>query len=89
MNKNFILSNKIKPRTPISMTKRTKRGKQEISMRIPDSALIGGIQGGIPEERQRSTISASHSRYIATVYNIMMKEATLRDGQDPAGAWSQ
>ena len=59
-------------------------------MRIPDSALpTGGIQGGIPEERQRSTTSASHRRYIVMVYNIMMKEATLRDGQDPAGVWSQ
>ena len=84
-----MLSNEIKVRTPISMTKRARRGKQKISMRILDSALIGGIQGRIPEERQRSTTSASHRSYIMTVYNIMMKETSFRDGQDPTGAWSQ
>ena len=72
------------------MTKRSKKRKEKITMRIPDTALTtGGIQGGIPEKYQRSTTSATHRRYIATVYSIMMKEAAIRDGQDPAGASSQ
>ena len=90
MNKDFILMNEIKPKTPISMTKRSKKGKEKITMRIPDTALTtGGIPGGILEKYQRSTTSAAHRKYIATMYSICMKEAAIRDSHDPAGAWSQ
>ena len=85
LGKDYVLTNEIKVREPISMRKRNIGGKQEISMRIPNSVLTHGIS----KERQRSSIFASHRRYIATVYQMMLREAALRDGQDPAGAWSQ
>ena len=84
MRKDYVLSNEIKVREPISIKKRKIGGKQEVSMRIPNSVLTGGIS----KKRQRSTTSASHRCYIATVYQIMLRETALRDGHDPEGAWA-
>ena len=59
-------------------------------MKIPDKALtIAGIPGGIPEKYQRSTTSAAHRKYIATIYSMCMREAAVKDGCDPAGTWTQ
>ena len=71
------------------MVKRTKKGKDKIMVKIPESALTtGGIPGGIPEKYQRSTTSAAHRKYIATIYSMCMREAAVQDGSDPAWAWT-
>ena len=85
LGKNFVLTNEIVVRTPITLIKKTRGSRQEVSLTIPES----GIQGGIPIEQQKLTTSSSRCHYIATIYNIMLKEVALRDGRDPAGAWSQ
>ena len=89
LNQNFIFANEVKPKTPIKMVKRLKQGKERITMRIPDTALAtGGIAGGIPEKYERSTTSTAHRKYIATMYSMCMREVAIKDGCDPAGAWS-
>ena len=83
LRKEVILANEVAIKAPITITKRRKNGHNRISMKIPDSALTGRIQGGIPEKYQRSTTSASHRQYIVTLYSMCMKKA----GHDSAEAW--
>ena len=83
--RNLILTTEIAVKTPITLTKRTRGARQEVSLTVPES----GIVDGIPIERPQSTASAARQHYIATLYNIMLKEAVVRDGMDPAGAWAQ
>ena len=80
--RNLILTTEIAVKTPITLTKRTRGARQEVSLTVPES----GIVDGIPIERQQPTTSAARQRYITTLYNIMLKEAVMRDGIDPAGA---
>ena len=79
------MTTEIAVKTLIILTKRTRGARQEVSLTVPES----GIVNGIPIERQQPTTSAARRRYIATLYNIMLKEAAVRDGIDPAGAWAQ
>ena len=79
------MTTEIAVKTPITLTKRTRGARQEVSLTVPES----GIMDGIPIERQQSTTSAARRRYIATLYNIMLREVAVRDGIDPAEAWDQ
>ena len=46
LGKNFVLTTEIVVRTPITLTKKTRGSRQEVSLTVPES----GIQGGIPIE---------------------------------------
>ena len=81
MGRNFVLTTEIAVKTLITLTKRTRGARQEVSLTVPES----GILEGIPIERQKSTTSAARRCYITTIYNIMLKEAAVRDRIDPAG----
>ena len=83
LRKEVILANEVTIKAPITLTKRRKNGRDRISIKIPDSALTGRIQGGIQEKYQMSTTSASHHQYIVTLYSMCMKET----GYDSAEAW--
>ena len=83
--RNLILTTEIAVKTPIHLVKKRRGTTQEVSMTVPES----GIRDGISIDRQQSTTSAARRRYITTLYKIMLTEAALRDGIDPAGAWDQ
>ena len=81
--RNLILTTEIAVKTPIHLVKKRRGTTQEVSMTVPESGIRDGI------DRQQSTTSAARRRYIATLYKIMLREAALQDGIDPAGAWDQ
>ena len=83
--KEYVLTSEVKAKEAIPIVKKKVDGRQVISMKIPASAFNGGIS----KRRQASSTSASHRRYIASIYQMMLREAAVRDGIDPAGAWSQ
>ena len=80
---NLILTTEIAVKTPIHLIKKRRGTTQEVSMTVPESGIRDGI------DRQQSTTSAARRRYIATLYKIMLREAAVQDGIDPAGAWVQ
>ena len=81
--RNLILTTEIAVKTPIHLVKKRRGTTQEVSMTVPESGIRDGI------DRQQSTTSAARRWYIATLYKIMLREAALQDGIDPAGAWDQ
>ena len=78
-----ILTTEIAVKTPIHLVKRRRGNTQEINVTVPASGIRDGI------DRQQSTTSAARRRYINTLYKIMLQEAAVQDGTDPAGAWDQ
>ena len=78
-----ILKTEIAVKTPIHLVKRRRGNTQQINVTVPTSGIRDGI------DREQSTTSAARRRYINTLYKIMLREAAVQDGIDPAGAWDQ
>ena len=78
-----ILTTEIAVKTPIHLVKRRRGNTQQINVTVPKSGIRDGI------DREQSTTSAARRRYINTLYKIMLREAAVQDGIDPAGAWDQ
>ena len=58
-------------------------------VKVPKNALFTKeILGGIPEKYQKTTTSAVHRKYIATIYNMCMHVVAVQAGCDRAGAWT-
>ena len=76
LNKEVILTNEVLPRSKITLVRRKVRIKEDILVKIPKES-----QG------EPHTKGPSHCQYIATIYNLCLKEVVLQDGMDPAGAW--
>ena len=79
--RSHILTTEIAIKTPIRLVKRRRGNTQQISVTVPTSGIRDGI------DREQSTTSAARRRYINTLYKIMLREAAVQDGKDPAGAW--
>ena len=81
--RDHILTTEIAEKTNIRLIKRNKGNNQQVSVTVPTSGIRDGI------DREQSTTSAARRRYINTLYKIMLCEAAVQDGIDPAGAWDQ
>ena len=79
--RSHILTTEIAARTPIRLVKMRRGKTQQISVTVPASGIRDGT------DREQSTTSAARRKYINTLYRIMLREAAVRDGIDPAGAW--